>query len=82
MYIAADGVWDGRLKRSYFDIQVFNPFALLNLQIPLDSVYRRHKLDKILQYEQCVREVEHSSFTPLIFSFSGGMDKVATTFYK
>ena len=48
----------------------------------LDAIYRRHELDKIRQYEQCVREVEHSSFTPLIFSSSGGMDKVATTFYK
>ena len=50
--------------------------------MPLDAIYRRHELDKISQYEQRVREVEHSSFTPLIFSSSGGMDKVATTFYK
>ena len=82
LYIAADSIWGGRFKRSYFDIQVFNPFALLNLQTPLDAVYRRHELDKIRQYEQRVREVEHSSFTPLIFSSSRGFDKVATTFCK
>ena len=80
--IAADGVWGGRFERSYFDVRVFNPFAQSNLQIPLDAIYRRHKLDKIRQYAQRVREVEHSSFTPLIFSSSGGMGKVATTFYK
>ena len=49
---------------------------------PLDAIYRRHEIDKIRQYEQRVREVEHSSFTPLIFLSSGGMGKVATTFYK
>ena len=25
--IAADGVWGGRFKRSYFDVRVFNPFC-------------------------------------------------------
>ena len=53
--IAADGIWDGRFERSYFDVRVLNRFARSNLQIPLDAVYRRHKLDKIRQYEQCVR---------------------------
>ena len=48
----------------------------------MDAVYRRHKLDKIRQYEQRVREVEHSSLTPLIFSSSKGMGKAITTFYK
>ena len=33
-------------------------------------------------YEQRIREVEHASFTPLIFSASGGMAREATTFYK
>ena len=80
--IAADGVWCGRFERSYFHVRVFNPFVQSNLQTPLDTIYRRHELDKIRQYEQRVREVEHSSFTPLIFSSSGGVGKVATTFYR
>ena len=75
-------VWGGRFERSYVDVRIFNPFAQSNLQMPLDAIYRRHELDKISQYEQRVREVEHSSFTPLIFSSSGGMGKVATTFYE
>ena len=29
-----------------------------------------------------MREVEHSSFTLLVLSCSGGMGKLATTFYK
>ena len=78
--IAADGVWGGRFERSYFDVRVFNPFAQSNLQIPLDAIYRRHKLDKIHQYDQRVREVEHSSFTPLIFFSSGGWVRLLLLF--
>jgi len=40
------------------------------------------KLRKKRAYEQCIREVEHSTFTPLVFSATGGMEKETTTFYK
>ena len=33
-------------------------------------------------YEVRIREIEHSSFTPLIFSATGGMAHEASTFYK
>ena len=33
-------------------------------------------------YESCIREVEHSTFTPLVFSATGGMGNEATIFYK
>ena len=51
-----------------------------NLQ--LGSVYRRHEKEKKRSYEDRVREVEHGSFTPLVFSTSGGMGTPATTAYK
>ena len=33
-------------------------------------------------YEQRISEVEHTPFTPLIFSASGGVAREDTTFYK
>ena len=33
-------------------------------------------------YEQRIREVEHSSFTQLVYFATGGMAKIATVFYK
>ena len=33
-------------------------------------------------YEQRIREIEHSSFTPLVLSATGGMANEANTFYK
>ena len=35
-------------------------------------------MDKKCAYEQCVREVEHASFTPLVMSATGGLVKEAT----
>ena len=78
--IVVDGIWGGRFEKSYFDVQVFNPFAQSNLQVPLDADYGRHKLDKIRQYEECVREVKHSSFTPLIYSSSEGWVRLLLLF--
>ena len=48
----------------------------------LSSTYRRHELEKRRSYEQRIHEVEHSTFTPLVLSSTGGMGKAATTFYK
>ena len=34
------------------------------------------------EYGGRVREVEHASFTPIVFATTGGMGKEATMFYK
>ena len=64
------GFWGGRFERTYFDVRVFNPHAPSNRN---SNSYRKHELEKKRQYEQCVREVEHASFTPLVLSATGGM---------
>ena len=46
------------------------------------AVYRKHKLEKKWAYQQRVQEVEHSFFTPLVLSATGGMGNEATIFYK
>ena len=78
--IAANGFWGGRFERSYFDVRIFNPSAPSNQ--PLHSAYRRHDKEKRREYQQRVHEVENASFTPLIFTTTGGMGDAATQFYK
>ena len=46
------------------------------------SVYRCHELQKKREYGERVREVEQASFTPLVFSTTGGMGGEALTFYR
>ena len=80
--ITANGFWGGRFERTYFDVQVFNPHAPSHRQSSLPACYRKQESLKKRAYEQRVREVEHSSFTPLVLSVTGGMANEATTFYK
>ena len=62
-------------------MRVFNPYAPSNNQTP-PACYRKHEQEKKRAYEHRIREVEHSSFTPLVFSATGGMGREATCFYK
>ena len=63
----------------FFDIRAFNPLAPSNRTT---SCYCRNEQEKRHAYEQRVREIEHRSFTPLVFSASGGMGPTARVFYK
>lgn len=38
--------------------------------------------EKNRKYEERIREIEHSTFSSLVFSTSGGMGPVATQFFK
>ena len=80
--IAANGFWGGRYQRTYLDVRVFNPHAASNRQTSVATCYRKHEAIKKCSYEQRIREVEHSSFTPLVLSATGGTAVEATTFYK
>ena len=80
--LSANGVWGGRYEKTFFDVRVFNPHAPSNKNLTPPACYRKHEKEKKRAYEQRVREVEHSSFTPLILSATGGMGTEATSFYK
>ena len=88
--IVANGVWGGPFERAYFDVRVFNHFAPSNNHFSIQATYRHHENIKKRHYERRIREVEHSSFTPLVFStitplvFSttGGLGPAADSFYK
>ena len=72
----------GRFEKTFFDVRVFNPHAPSNKNQTPAASYRKHEREKKRAYEQRIREVEHSSFTPLVFSATGGMGREATCFYK
>ena len=68
--VSAYGFWGGRFERAFFDVRA------------LQSTYRRHEQEKKRQYNQRIRDVEHSTFTPLVLSTTEGMGRAATTFYR
>ena len=52
------------------------------LNSSLKSLYKSVERAKKREYGERVREVEHGSFTPLIFSACGGMASEDTVFIK
>ncbi len=77
--IAANGVWGGRLVFEYESLQ--SHYTIQPESTPIYCL-SKHEREKKRAYEQRVREIEHSSFTPLVLSASGGMGTEATIFYK
>ena len=69
-------------ERAFFDVRVFNPFAQSNSHSSIQSTYRHHENRKKRHYEKRIREVEHSSFTLLVFSTTGSLGPAAGSFYK
>lgn len=80
--VRAQGFWGDRHQSAFFDVRVFNPLAPSNCRSSLASTYRHHETLKRRTYEQRVREIERGSFTPLVFSATGGMAPAATIAYK
>ena len=56
------------MEKTFFDVRVFNPHAFSNRNQTPFACYRKHKREKKRTYAQRILEVEHSSFTPLVFS--------------
>ena len=45
-------------------------------------MYRKHENEKIHKYNDRILQVEKATFTPLIFSITGGMGNEAARFLK
>ena len=80
--IVAESFWARDRQCAFFDIRVFNPYAQSYRNTPLAQCYRRNEMEKKRAYDERVREIEHGSFSPLVFSTSGGMGTTATVVYK
>ena len=77
----ARGFW-GRRQSAFFDVRVFHPNARSYRNSNISAVYRRQEMMKKREYSDRVREVELASFTPLVFSTTGGMGREGNVFYK
>ena len=80
--VKADGFWSCQQQSTYFDIKVFNPTSKSYLKKPLPSLYRTHEQSKRRDYEDRIIHIEHGTFSPLVFSTSGGMGPIANTVFS
>ena len=78
--VSSLGLWNP--SRAFFDIRIINPMAQTNWNKDVSEVYNMHEDLKKKEYNERILEIEKGSFTPLIFSCSGGAGKEATKFLK
>ena len=77
--ISARSFWQ-RGQRAFFDVRVFNPFAPSYRNQKLSNVFNANEREKKRHYNQRVIDVEHGSFTPLVFTPYGGTGREADRF--
>ena len=72
---SAKGIWGSRFERSFYDINIFNPYAPTNrIEDTKDSYFLHEKL-KRLKYQDRIVDTEHW-FSPLILATTGGASPV------
>ncbi|KAG0729843.1 hypothetical protein GWK47_003384 [Chionoecetes opilio] len=64
------------------DIRIFDPMAACHRGISLEAAHQRNEQDKIRSYGDRIRNVDHGSFTPLVFTTSGEMGPKVKCFYS
>ena len=79
--VSARGLWR-KGQKAFVDIRVFNPLAKSNNLQTLAAAYRRHENSKKREYSLRINEVEHGTFTPIVFSIFGGMGVEGDKFFK
>ena len=53
-----------------------------NKNLPTEKILARHKNKKKRAYNRRVLEIEHSSFTPLVFGLKGAMGRECAIYHK
>ena len=79
--IRARGFWT-RGQHAFFDVRVVNLNADSYRKVNSKKVFARAEYEKKSVYDDCIINLEHGTFTPLVYSITGGMGQDAETFYK
>ena len=79
--IKANGLWGQRFERTFFDVKIFNPLSK-SCPREIKEAYKYHENIKKLKFEDRIREVENSSFNPIVFACTGGAGPSASRIMK
>ena len=72
--IHARGFWEPQ-RSAFFDVRVCHPNAESYRDLELQQIYRMHENEKKGLYSSRILDIENGTFTPLIFTTTGGMGK-------
>ena len=69
-------------QNAFFDMRITNETCDSQQSSTIPSILRKHEMEKKRQYNQRVIEIEHGTFTPLVFTTSGAMGHECHKFHK
>ena len=72
--IHARGFWEHQ-RSAFFDVRVCHPNAESYKDLEPQQIYRTHENEKKRLYSRRVLNIEHGTFTPLVFTTTYGMGK-------
>ena len=79
--VSAVGIWSS-MERTFLDVHVMHPNSPSYIDKTPEQIYNQHEREKKRTYNDRVLQVEKGSFTPLIFSTTGGMGPECTKYHK
>ena len=68
--IRARGFWRNG-QNSYFDVRVTNAESESQRNVAINSILIKHEREKKREYNERIMNIEHGTFTPLIFTIHG-----------
>ena len=68
-------------QKAFFDIRVFNPLAGRYGNMSIEKAHEINEKEK-KAYNERVIQIEHGSFTPLVFCSNGGKGRECRRFYQ
>ena len=79
--VSAVGIWSS-MERTFLDVRVMHPNSPSYADKTPEQLYAHHEQVKKKAYNHRIMHVDKGSFTPLIFSTTGGMGPEATKYHK
>ena len=79
--VKARGFWR-KGETAFFDVRVTHVNSSSSKNLRTSQIFRRHEEAKKREYLERVLEVEHGSFTPLVFGTNGGTGDECAKFLK
>ena len=79
--IRARGFWRPA-QNSFFDVRLTNLNAKSQAHLTSEQIFAKHETEKKRMYNDRVMNVEHGTFTPLVFSLNGVMSPECKLYHK
>ena len=79
--VSAVGIWSS-MERTFLDVRVMHPNSPSYENMSPEDIYNKHEKEKKRAYNDRIMQVEKGSFTPLIFSTTGGMGPECARYHK